>query len=135
MKFGVQTGKNHSREVCVPDKIEDIVVQTPYLPYLSTSSSFSALVLLFPGFQNLALIRSFYVTVLSMPVRRSREGGSCIEQRPERTRQAEGIGWIKGERKPPSYSNNLRKKHAAAGRTPDDPSDNTNKSDRSVWWK
>jgi len=79
VKFGVQTGKNHSREVCVPDKIEDIVVQTPYLPYLSTSSSFSALVLLFPGFQNLALIRSFYVTVLSMPVRRSREGGSCIE--------------------------------------------------------
>ena len=30
MKFGVQTSKNHSREVYVPDKIEDIVVQTPY---------------------------------------------------------------------------------------------------------
>jgi hypothetical protein len=29
VKFGVQTGKNHSREVYVPDKIEDIVVQTP----------------------------------------------------------------------------------------------------------
>ena len=37
--------------------------------------------------------------------------------------------------RPSSYYSNLRKKHVAAGLTPDDPSDNTKKSDRSVWKK
>jgi hypothetical protein len=60
-----------------------------------------------------------------MLVRRSKKAERCIK---ERRKRAGHIGETRQDG-PSSYYSNLRKKHVAAGLTPDDPSDNTKKSD------
>jgi len=60
-----------------------------------------------------------------MLVHRSRKAERYIKERRKRAGQTRETGQDGARRRSSSYYINLQKMHSAAGRTPDDPSDNT----------